>query len=445
FSSGGGAAPDISPDGRWLAFAREIPDGTISFKGHIYGPRTALWLRDMKTGTERMLMDPIEPMVADGQKALGILPRYHWASDGKSILIMQGGKLRRVNAATGDVATIPISAKVHRTISEMARREFRITDDAVQAKFFRWPTATADGKTIAYQAVGRIYAQDGASGTPRRVTPASFKPLEYAPAWSPDGRSIAFVTWDDTGRGHIWKVAASGGAPQRLTKEPGDYTDPVWSPDGRSVIVARGEGATARGRTMTHNAWYDITRFSASPGAAGDDGESIATITRPSGAAISGESRRQLPRPSIGPEGRIFWPEERAAPATPATGAAGGGRGGGTALVSVKPDGSDQQVHLSFPAADEIVPSPGGDWVAFQEGDNVYVTAMAWGGIGGEAMRVEKRRGAVPGTALTRDGGMFPRWRDKNTLEYGSGQRYYAHHMENGRTDTVTFKLSVPR
>src|SRR5262245_38748729 len=198
FSSGGAAAPEISPDGRWLAFARQVPDGLLSYKGHLYGPRTSLWLRDLKTGAERMLMDPIEPLVASSFKTLGILPRYHWAPDGRSVIIMQGGKLRRVDASTGDVATIPISAKVHRTISEMARKEFRITDDPLSVKFFRWPTATPDGRTIAFQAVGRIYIQDGAAGTPRRLTPPSFAPLEYAPAWSPDGRTIAFVSWDDT-------------------------------------------------------------------------------------------------------------------------------------------------------------------------------------------------------------------------------------------------------
>jgi Tol biopolymer transport system component len=443
FSSGGAAAPEISPDGRWLAFARQIPDGTILFKGHKYGPRTALWLRDMKTGAERLLMDPIEPMVASGSKTLGILPRYKWAPDGKSVLIAQGGKLRRVDVETRQVSTIPFSAKVHRTISEMARKEFRITDDPIQAKFFRWPTATADGKMIAFQAVGRIYVQDGPNGAPRRVTSPDFAPLEFAPAWSPDGRRLAFVTWDDTGRGHVWTVAAGGGNPQRLTKEPGDYVDPAWSADGKSVIIARGEGATARQRTMTHNAWFDVVRLPASASGPGDDGEVLATITRPTGSAISGESRRQLVRPSVGPENRVFWVEERPAAATAA--AAGGGRGGGTALMSVRPDGSDKQEHLSFPAADEIVPSPGGEWVAFQEGDNVYVAPMAWSGIGGEAQRIEKRRGQFPVTALTRDGGLFPRWRDKNTLEYGSGPHYFVHHMENGRTDTVTLKLTVPR
>ena len=441
FSSGGAAAPEISPDGRWLAFARQIPDGTLTFKGHQFGPRTALWLRDLKTGAERLLMDPIEPMAGSGSKTLGILPRYKWAADGGSILITQGGKLRRVNVTSRDVATIPFTATVHRTISQMARHEFRITDDDIKAKFFRWPSSSPDGRTIAFQAVGRIYAQLGATGAPRRLTPNSFSPLEFAPAWSPDGRSVTFVTWDDTGRGHVYKVPATGGNPQRLTRDPGDYTDPTWSADGRSVIVARGEGATARQRTMTHNVWFDIVRIDANASAEGDTGITIALINRPTGSSISGEARRQLPRPSVGPEGRIFWPEERAG--------SGVGTGtvvpGGTALVSVKPDGSDRQVHLTFPAADDILPSPDGAWVAFQEGDNVYVAPMALGGIGGGAQRVEKRRGQFPATQLTRDGGLFPRWRNATTLEFGSGAAFYVHHMESGRTDSMTLKLSVPR
>ena len=396
FSSGGAAAPEVSPDGRWLAFARQIPDGTLEFKGHKFGPRTALWLRDLKTGSERLVMDPIEPMIPGGSKALGVLPRYRWASDGRTILLMQGGKLRRLDVATREVTTIPFTAKVHRTLSQMNRNEFRLPDGPVVVKFFRWPTATADGGTIAFQAVGHIWVQDGEGGAPRRLTPKSFDQLEYAPAWSPDGRTLAFVTFDDTARGHVWKVSAAGGAPTRLTKEPGDYVDPVWSPDGRSVLVARGEGATARGRTLTHEGWYELVRLSANA-SGGDTGVALATITRGSGSAISGEARRQLVRPSFGPDGRIFWIDEKAG---------GGGQRGGTVLMSVKADGSDKQEHLSFPAADEIVPSPDGQYVAFQEGDNVYVAPFAWGGIGGDVQRVEKRRGQFPVTQLTRDGGL---------------------------------------
>jgi Tol biopolymer transport system component/imidazolonepropionase-like amidohydrolase len=428
-SSGGAAAPEVSPDGRWIAFARHIPDGLIDFKGHKFGPRTALWLRDLKTGAERLLMDPIEPLISTPGKTLGILPRYRWAADGRSVLITQGGKIRRVDVATREVTTIPYTARVQRTISEMARKEFRITDEPFDVKFFRWPTSSPDGRTLAFQAVGRVYVQEGQKPA-RRLTAASFDPLEYMPAWSPDGRWITFVSWDDTTRGHLWKVAAAGGAPQRLSRDPGDYANPVFAPDGQSIVVSRGEGATAREGTMTHNAHFTLVRFSADATAAGDSGTHVATIPG------RGAARRQLARASFGPDGRVFYPEVRQGE--------GGGRGG-TSLVSVRPDGQDMQEHLSFPNAEEIVASPTGEWVAFQEGDNVYVSALAWGGLGGGPLRVEKRRGAIPVTQLTRDGGLFPRWRDHNTLEYGSGPRYYVHHMDTGRTDTVSLQLSVAR
>ena len=244
FSSGGAAAPEISPDGRWLAFARQIPDGLLEFKGHKYGPRTALWLRDMSSGAERMVMDPIEPMVATAGKTLGILPRYRWASDGKSIVLMQGGKLRRLDVATRRRSRpCPSRRTVHRTISQMNRYEFRITDEPLAVKFFRWPTATADGGTIAFQAVGRIYVQDGEGGAPTRLTPSTFEPLEFAPAWSPDGRTLAFVTWDDTGRGHVWKVPARGGAPVSADEGAGRLrrsgVESGWAVGGRRARRGR--------------------------------------------------------------------------------------------------------------------------------------------------------------------------------------------------------------
>ena len=233
FSSGGGAAPEISPDGRWLAFARHIPDGTLTFKGHQFGPRTALWLRDLKTGAERMLMDPIEPMVASGSKALGVLPRYKWAADGKSLVLMQGGKLRRVDASTGAVSTIPFMAAVQRTMSQMARREFRITDDPVQVKFFRWSSSSSDGRRLAFQALGRVYVQDGAAGTPRRVTPASFGPLEFAPAWSPTAAP------SPSSRGTTAPAATCGRCPPRAVRREGSHVSPVITPIPCGAPTAR--------------------------------------------------------------------------------------------------------------------------------------------------------------------------------------------------------------
>jgi Tol biopolymer transport system component len=429
-SAGGAFAPEISPDGRWLAFGRQIPHGTVNFRGHSFGPRTALWLRDLETGSERIVMDPISLAVESGSKNIRIIPGYAWSADGSSIVLWQGGKIRRLDLASGEVSTIPFRARVQRTVSEQAYRAFRIEDGPFQARFLRWPTASPDGRRLAFQAVGRIWIQDLPGGTPRRLTPASFEPWEYGPAWSPDGRWIAFTSRDPEGRGHVWRVPAGGGEPQRLTPVHGEYVHPSWRPDGRELVVARGAGATERGRTLTHNPWWDVVRIPA----AGGTPEQVARVALPTGQSPGSTARRAILHPSYGPEGRIWFPEFRS-----------GSRGLESAVVSVRPDGLDRRVHLVLPFADEVVPSPDGRRVAFQEGDDVYVASFPLSGTGGQELTLEKRRGQFPVERLSTEGGLFPRWRDAGTLEFGSADRYYLHRLDEGTADTVIVNLQVPR
>lgn len=430
-SSGGAYAPEISPDGRWLAFGRQIPDGTISYKGHRYGPRTALWLRDLKTGAERVIMDPISVAMESGSKVLRILPGYAWTPDGRALILSQGGKIRRVEVETGEVSTIPFQARVHRIISEMAYRTFRITDEPFRARYLRWHTASPDGEIVAFQAVGRIWTVQGGGGEPRRLTGEGwFDGQEFAPTWSPDGGWIAFTTWDDLEGGHLWKIRASGGTPERLTSAPGEYLHPSWSPDGSELVLLRGAGATERGRTLTHNPWWDVVRIPAS----GGDLSRVAQVSLPTGMNPSSVARRAVFSPSYGPDGRIFWPEFRE-----------GSGGMETVLVSVRPDGLDRREHMVLPHADEAVPSPDGKWVAFQEGDNVFLTPFPYTGTGEEPLDVDKRRGKLPIRTLTTEGGMFARWKDAGTVEFGNATRYYTHDVHAETTDTLDITLMVPR
>src|SRR6059058_2778900 len=53
-------------------------------------------------------------------------------------------------------------------------------------------------------------------------------------AWSPDGKTIAFVT-NITGRNNIWIVPAEGGWPMQLTVSDQRQTAPAWSPDGKWI------------------------------------------------------------------------------------------------------------------------------------------------------------------------------------------------------------------
>ena len=64
--------------------------------------------------------------------------------------------------------------------------------------------------------------------------------LQTDPAFSPDGRAIAYAS-DRGGNFDIWIESVSGGDARQLTKSPAQETQPNWSPDGRSIVY-RSEG-----------------------------------------------------------------------------------------------------------------------------------------------------------------------------------------------------------
>src|SRR5262249_31498112 len=64
-------------------------------------------------------------------------------------------------------------------------------------------------------------------------------------AWSPDGKSLAFLS--DAGRPNqrqVWVSGPGSGAPRRGTTVTGQLADPKWAPDGRSIAFLFVEGST---------------------------------------------------------------------------------------------------------------------------------------------------------------------------------------------------------
>ena len=55
-----------------------------------------------------------------------------------------------------------------------------------------------------------------------------------ATAWSPDGKTIAFIS-NINGRNNLWLVPAEGGWPTQLTVSDQRQTAPAWSPDGKWI------------------------------------------------------------------------------------------------------------------------------------------------------------------------------------------------------------------
>ena len=106
-----------------------------------------------------------------------------------------------------------------------------------------------DGETIVFDLLGDLYTLPRAGGTARRIT--SGMALDLQPVFSPDGRSILFVS-DRSGNENLWVVNADGSDPRPLTTDRGDFhfDDPEWSPDGTYVLVRKNEaGSPNAGRT----------------------------------------------------------------------------------------------------------------------------------------------------------------------------------------------------
>ena len=51
----------------------------------------------------------------------------------------------------------------------------------------------------------------------------------------------------------------------------------------------------------------------------------------------------------------------------------------------------------------------------------------------------------LPVKQVSLEGGNFPQWRDAQTLEYGSANRYFLYHLDPAKTDTTELRLTAER
>jgi len=117
-----------------------------------------------------------------------------------------------------------------------------------------------DATRIAVRTSDAVYLLDGVdgSGTLRRVAQMDGPQRNLsAPAWSPDGRRLAWLV-DASSRSsrigyhaYLWVTALTGAPPVRLARAPcclqaPDFLSAAWSPDGRTILM------NAPGETLEH-------------------------------------------------------------------------------------------------------------------------------------------------------------------------------------------------
>lgn len=110
------------------------------------------------------------------------------------------------------------------------------------------PAWSPDGRMIAYASrIGESESSDiwivqanGAYPLKLTVNGAS----NSSPVWSPDGRKIAFVSDKADSRG-IWTMNADGTQPAKLVTTPGYQSDPSFSPAGDQIVLSKSENGAS--------------------------------------------------------------------------------------------------------------------------------------------------------------------------------------------------------
>jgi TolB protein len=128
-------------------------------------------------------------------------------------------------------------------------------DDAVSERSTQPRHAGSTSSPIAFtvnrRGYGEIWLMDEDGGERRRLTPPAPGQTDQSgstsPAWSPDGRHIAFAstgvsTPEDLREKDIYVMNSDGGGLMRLTNDSIPDSSPAWSPDGRQIAFARTPG-----------------------------------------------------------------------------------------------------------------------------------------------------------------------------------------------------------
>ncbi len=221
---GSGARPTLSPDGKYLVYATR------------FETKTGLRIRDLQTQQEDWLAFPVQRDDMESRAPMDAYPGYSFTPDSKAVVVTYGGEIWRVPVDKTAPTKIPFEAEVKLEMGPEVKFAYKVDTAATfNARQARDIATSPDGKQLAFSALGRIHVMSLPNGTPKRVTSGDVG--EFNPVWSPDGKSLAYVTWHDTRGGSMMRATqdAKGAWMTKVLARGALFTDLAWSSTNRIV------------------------------------------------------------------------------------------------------------------------------------------------------------------------------------------------------------------
>ncbi|MGB5820677.1 MAG: amidohydrolase family protein [Saonia sp.] len=390
---GGAARPQISRDGKKLAFVKRVRTKSV------------LYIHDLETGEEWPLYDALSKDQQEAWAIFGVYPNFSWMPGNQEIVFWSAGKIHKINLTTLEVIPIPFTVDATIKIAETVHFDSPVAPEEFTAKVIRQAVTSPDGKTLVFSALGHLWSKKLPNGKPKRLTKAT--DFEFEPHFSPDGKQLVYVSWNDENLGAIHRIPIGGGNSTKLTTEKGIYRTPAYDPTGQWITYRKENGNVDQGRSFTKN-----TGIYTIPASGGDS------------KLISEEGEY----PMFTKDGkRIFY------------------QTGGTyfgdltkSLHSVDRNGKDKKTHIKSKYANRLVPSPDNQWIAFTHLHKAYIAPLV---LNGKEIDLDDKSKAVPVSQIAKDAGINLHWSpDSKSVHWTLGDEYFS----NAIKDRYTFLPNSP-
>jgi len=385
---GGAARPVVSKNGKLLAFVKRVR------------AKSVLYIHELETGKEWPLYYDLNKDQQEAWAVFGVYPHFTFTNNDTEIVFWAGGKINKINIDTKQLTTIPFQVKEKIKLAKTHRVKRKVFEENFTSKMIKDVKTSPDGKWIIFTSLGHIYKKELPNGTPKRIT--NLTDFEAEPTFSPDGKSIVFVTWNDENLGAIYTINTNGTGLQKLTIKKGIYRTPSYDNSGTKIVYRKEGGNGDQGFDYSKKTGiYIVNTNGKSPKKIADRGEF----------------------PIFSPNNkRVFFQS-------------GGSFMGGLTkrLKSIDLNGKNESSHFVSKLANKLVPSKDFKWISFIHLHKLYIAPFVHNG---SEINLDGNTKSFKVESLSKNAGINLHWsKESNKVHWTLGDEYFTKSIVNNTTN----------